>query len=149
MCQVTIWREDNLWSDGVSYLTMLRNRWCMDICHVGLISLNVFRPPFYTHSWLNWIERMRLVLNKSQKKLDTSKRLHQNNTESAGKGTWSQLCHNRDCGLGKVQVHHAWRHLAGAPTTRSLILVPPRPKEECSKFLNLKTGGKDTATIRF
>ena len=38
---------------------------------------------------------------------------------------------------GKVQVCHAWRHLAGgvkypgqvAPTAGSLILVPPRPKE--------------------
>ena len=38
--------------------------------------------------------------------------------------------------LGKVQMRHAWSHLAGgwnpgqvSSTTGSLILVPPRPKE--------------------
>ena len=50
-----------------------------------------------------WL-RMRLSWKKSQKTLDTSKWLHRNNnwsTGSVGKGTWSQLCHYWDCGLGK------------------------------------------------
>ena len=85
-----------------------------------------------------WLMRMWLACKKSQNTLDTSKRLDWNktrSTRSAGKGLDSQLCYNWKCALGKVQVHHAWRHLAGrwnpsqvAATTGSLILVPPRPK---------------------
>ena len=58
-----------------------------------------------------WLMRMRLAWKKSQKTLDTSKRLHRNKTRStgsAGKGTWSQLCHYWDYELGKVQVRQAW-----------------------------------------
>ena len=51
-----------------------------------------------------------------------------------------------NCGLGKVHVRHAWRHLAGggwnpgqvAPATRSLILVPPRLKEAVFKVVEPK-----------
>ena len=75
------------------------------------------RRPLSHRGWRwGWLIRMRLAWKKSQKTLDTSKRLHRNktwSTGSAGKGTWSQLCHYWDCGLGKVQMHHTWRHLAG------------------------------------
>ena len=51
--------------------------------------LNVLRPPFCTlttHSWLNWVDEDEVGWKKSQKTLDTSKRLHQNKTRSTGSG---------------------------------------------------------------
>ena len=62
-----------------------------------------------------WLMRMRLACKKSQKTIDTSKRLNRHKTRSTGsanKGTWSQRYHYWDCGLGKVQVRQVWRHLA-------------------------------------
>ena len=90
--------------------------------------------------WGLLMRMMRLAWKQSQKTLDTAKRLHRNKTRitgSAGKGFDSQLC--------QVQVRHAWRHLAGrwnhgqvAPTTGSLMLVPPRSKEEVFKVFEPK-----------
>ena len=88
-----------------------------------------------THSWLNWVDEddwrgwgwpERKARSKSW------------STRSAGKGLEPNYW---DCGLWKAQVRHTWRHLAAgvkypgqvAPTTGSLILVPPRPKEEVFK----------------
>ena len=59
-----------------------------------------------------WLMRMRLAWNKSQTTLDTSKRLHQNNTQStwsAGKGLDSQLCHYWELQTRKwVGLSHPW-----------------------------------------
>ena len=78
---------------------------------------------------------MRLAWKKSQKTLDTSKEdLKQ---RECSQRTWSQLCHYWDCRLGKVQVCVKYPGQV-APTTGSLILVPPRPKEEVFKVFEPK-----------
>ena len=80
---------------------------------------------------------MRLAWKKSQKTLDTSKRLHKNKTRStgsAGKGLDSQLCHywelrtRQSAGASRLK----------ASTIGSLILVPPTPKEKVFKVFELK-----------
>ena len=66
--------------------------------------------------WWGWLMRMRLAWKKSQNTLDTSKRLHQNktwSTGSAGKGLDPNFDIFGTADSGKVQVCHAWRHLAG------------------------------------
>ena len=99
----------------------------------------MFYDHFSAHWLVNWVDegclrRTRLAWKKSQKTLDPSKRLHQNKTRSAGKGTRSQHCHYWDCGLGKVQVCHTWRHIAGVwnvPVRWRLqpgLKLPQRPK---------------------
>ena len=62
-------------------------------------------PPIYIQSTpppplLGWLMRMSLAWTKSQKTLDTSKRLHQS-TGIEGKGIWSQLGHNWGGRLGE------------------------------------------------
>ena len=47
-----------------------------------------------------------------------------------------------NCGLGKMQVCHAWRHPAGAHTAGYLILVPPDP----SYHMIFNHGSQGTAT---
>ena len=112
------------------------NNGCSLACISFIWFIDCFKTTFlHTHHsllakliWWGWLMRMRLAWKKSQKTLDTSKRLHQNksrSTGSAGKGLDSQL----------------WRHLGGgggpgqvAPATGSLMLVPPRPKEAVLEF---------------
>ena len=60
-----------------------------------------------------WLIRMRLAWEKSQNTLDTSKRLHRNKTRSTG------------CGLGKVQVRHAWMHIVIISQARYLWTTGP------------------------
>ena len=65
--------------------------------------------------------RMSLACKKSRKTLDTSKRLHRNETKSTGsvgKGLDSQLCHyqelTRECEHSKipqeVYIHNIWEY---------------------------------------
>ena len=66
----------------------------------------------HTHSWLKWVDE-------------------DDDEDEVG--------HYWGCGLGKVQVRHAWRHLAGvSPTTGSFIMISPRPKEEVFKVFEHK-----------
>ena len=74
-----------------------------------------------------WLMRMRLAWKKSQKALDTSKRLHRIKTQStgsAGKGLGESAGASRlKAPSGGVQYPSQV-----APTTGSLTVVPPRPK---------------------
>ena len=76
------------------------------------------------------------------------KKLHQKktrNTGSAGKGTWSQLCHYWDCGLGEsagasslMAPSGVWNVPARWRLQPGLILwFPPDPRRRLSTFLNL------------
>ena len=87
-----------------------------------------------THYWLNWVAEGNWWgwgwRNKTRSTVSAGKRLDPN---FAIIGT---------CGLGKVQVCHAWRHLQGVkypgqvtPTTGSFDFGSP---QRCSKLLNLK-----------
>ena len=94
--------------------------------------------------------RMRLAWKKSQKTLDTSKRLHQNKTRSTGsvdKGL-NYLDPNSLPSLGlRTQTSAGaslrvptgvWNVLAGGRLQLGLKLwFPPDPRRRCSKFLNL------------
>ena len=103
-----------------------------------------------------WLMRMRLAWKKSLKTLFTPKILHQNKTRStgsAGKGTWSQLCHYCDCRLGGgggggVQVRHLkapsgvwnvparWRLQPGHKLwSPRLPPPPPDPMEDVFNFV--------------
>ena len=126
--------------------------WETNILGMYIWFVRMFYDHLSAHSlltklgWWGWF--MRLAWKKNQKTLDASKRLHQNKTRStgsAGKGTWSQFCHYWDCGLGKMQVHHTWRHLVGlwnVPAKWRLQLglkcPPPRPKEVCMSLYCFK-----------
>ena len=74
----------------------------------------VLRPPFCIFTiyfWLNWLF---LAWKKSQRTLDTSKKLHQNknwSTRSADKGLDSQLCHwelrtRESAGASRLKASH-------------------------------------------
>ena len=76
------------------------------------------------------------------------KKLHQKKTRStgsAGKGTWSQLCHYWDCGLGEsagasslMAPSGVWNVPARWRLQPGLILwFPPDPRRRLSTFLNL------------
>ena len=95
----------------------------MMVCF-GFIKCCMFHDHLSAHSllaklgrwvWLIFL-RMRLAQKKSQKTLDRSNILHQNTTEAPGmqaKDWIHNFCHYWDCGLGKVQIRHIWRHLVG------------------------------------
>ena len=107
--------------------------------HMDLDLLNVLRPPFCTlttHSWLNWIGEDEVGLKEKTRR----HQIHQKDyieirpeaPEVRAKdlipnfaviGTASRL-KAPTCSEGVKNPGHV------APTTRSLILVPPRPKEE-------------------
>ena len=87
----TFWRHD-------VFLTSWQTFWHWDV----FLTYWMFYDHLSAHSFLaklgrwGWCQmtRMRLAWKKSQKTLDTYKRLHQNKTWSTGsvdKGTWSQL----------------------------------------------------------
>ena len=121
---------------------------------VGLIDW-MFYDHLSAHSLLaklgrwGWLMRMRLAWKKSQKTLDTSKRLHQNktlSTGSAGKGLNLNFAIIGTADSGKVQVHHTWRHLAGGETfllggAYNRVFncgPPPPPRPKVSKVFEPK-----------
>ena len=111
---------------------------------VNLILLNVLGPLFcaLTLGLTGSIRMMRLAWKKSHKRLDTSKRLHQNKTRSTGR-TWSQFiaiigsADSGKCRCVKPEgTYGVWNVLAGGRLQPGLKLwspPPPRPKEEVFK----------------
>ena len=86
-----------------------------------------------------WLMRMRLAWKKSQNTLDTSKRLHWNETEAPrvwAKDLNTNFVTIRNCRIGNRQGRHSlegpgrgWNPYPGAqPTTRLLVVWRPQSK---------------------
>ena len=120
--------------------------------HVGIWIYWMFYEHLSAHSLLaklfqwGWSMRMRLAWKKSQKTLDTSKDYIKIRPEAPRVRAKDLIPNYWDCGLGKVQVRHAWRNLAeavknpwpgGAYNQVFNFDSPPDPRRRCSKFLNL------------